>query len=321
MLRFGIVGAGGIATKFARDIALVPNATITAVAARSEARAKAHQAHYKVKHAFASYEAMAKSDTIDAVYIATPHSFHYEQALLFMKHQKHVLIEKPIAVNEKQLTEMIQVAKDNKVLMMEAMWTHFLPASQYVKHYLNTNDTGKLKEAKIDFGYALIDDYPKEKRLLNKALAGGSLLDIGVYPISFYHFIQKAKIKAIDASAEMTDTGVDANCLININDDNDALIQIRSSIKETLPNNALLIYEESTIKMIDFSRSSEIYINDEKHVLPFLGEGFPHQIKAFADTIEMGLMENPIMTYDASMQTIKTMDRVRQIIGLTYPFE
>ncbi len=321
MVRFGIVGGGGIAQKFARDIKLSKDAVITAVSARNPEKAEEYKKRYKVDYAFSSYEDMAKSDVIDAVYIATPHNFHFEQALLFIRYGKHVLVEKPISVNALQLEKMIAFAKHNHVLLMEAMWTHFLPSSQFVKQAIENNGYGKLIEAKLDFGYRLIDTYPKEKRLLNKDLAGGSLLDMGVYPISFYEFIEPAKTVDIKAKASMTDTGVDENCSIEINNENGANIHLRSSISETYENDAELVFEKAVIKITDFSRSSEVFINDERYFLPFNGEGFTYQIDAFVQTIKEHKLDNDIRSHISSLRTMKTMDKVRKLIGLKYPFE
>ncbi len=321
MVRFGIVGANGIARKFARDISLTENAVLTAVSARTSAQANKYKDDYKVPFAYSSYVELAESKEIDAVYIATPHNFHYEQAIMFMNHKKNVLVEKPIAVNQKQLEEMIRVAKKNNVLLMEAMWTHFLPSSQFIKKIIKSKTPGKLLEAHIDFGYSLIDNYPIERRLMNINLAGGSILDLGVYPISFYHFIQQTPIKSISAKAKFTNTGVDASCDIEIIDENDGHIYIRSSMNENLPNNAKMIFENGSIEMKDFSRSLEIYINGSKFEKKYEGEGFVHQIRSFAKTIENKEFENPIMTHQASLSCIKTMDKVREIIKLKYPFE
>lgn len=321
MIRFGIVGAGGIAKKFARDIALVDDAIVTSVASSTKEKAEKYKKEYNVPYAFSSYEEMSKSDKIDAVYIATPHSFHHDQAIMFMKHGKHVLIEKPIAVNSKQYDEMVIVAKENKVMMMEAMWTHFLPSTRFVKGLVDQGDFGKLVEAYIDFGYSLLDDYPEEKRLLNPDLAGGSILDIGVYPISFYQLISKSEMKDLDVTFEMTYTGVDSACNIEILEEGGAEIHIRSSIKDQLPNNAELIFEKGKIMMIDFSRSQEVFVNESRFPIPFEGEGFVHEITAFVNDIEKGYQEDKIRNHKAAGETVKLMDKVRAIIGLKFPFE
>ncbi len=321
MVRFGIVGCGNIAQKFARDIRLTENAKLVAVSARSHENALKYKEQYNVIYTYPSYLELALSNEIDAVYIATPHNFHFEQAIMFMKHKKHVLVEKPIAVNQKQLEEMIQVAKENHVLLMEAMWTHFLPSTQYINEMIHRGDLGNLKEAYIPFGYSLINDYPEEMRLLNPELAGGSILDIGVYPISFFHLIQKARVKTIEATATFTKTGVDASCDIHITNELKAKIHIQSSIDKDLSNNAKLVYEKGTIEMIDFFRAITVYINKTKFDIPYEGEGFVHQIRSFSESIQRGETENYIMTFNASMRCMKTMDEVRRQIGLKYPFE
>lgn len=321
MIRFGIVGGGGIAKKFARDIECVKTAKLVAVSARTKEKAKEYQKFYNVPFAFSSYQELAESNEVDAVYIATPHSFHYEHAILFLKNKKHVLVEKPIAVNKAQLEDMIKISKENNVLLMEAMWTRFLPSTISLMNYINSNNIGELKEAHINFGYSLINNYPKEKRLLNPRLAGGSLLDMGVYPVSFYHLINNNEIKEIKALATFTDTSVDKTTEIEITDINNAKIYLKSSIDQLLENNAKLIYENAIINVIDFSRSTKYYIDDLEFNIPYEGEGFVHQIRSFVDTINNKETENKTMTHNASLSCLETMDRVRKIINLTYPFE
>lgn len=321
MIRFGIVGAGGIATKFARDINYVKNATITAVAARSEKKAILYKKQYKVKYAFSSYEEMAKSDVIDAVYIATPHSFHKEHALLFLEHKKHVLVEKPIAVNEAQFNEMVNSAKENKVLLMEAMWTHFLPSTIFIRDMIKDHILGQLVKADIRFGYSLLVEYSKEKRLLNPVLAGGSLLDMGVYPVSFYNLIKQVPYTSLQANATFTKTGVDSTCNIEIVDQNKTVIHITSSIKKEFQNDAYLEFEKGTVHMKDFSRCKELFVNSNRYDIPYEGEGFVHEIRSFANSIEENLLENPVMTYEASRESMRLMDAVREKIQLKYPFE
>ncbi len=321
MVRFGIVGAGGIAKKFARDITFVENAKITAVAARNQEKANEYKEYYKVDYAFSSYEEMAKSDVIDAVYIATPHNFHLEHAIMFLQNKKHVLVEKPITVNYPQYELMLEVAQKNNVLLMEAMWTHFLPSTRFVKDLIDQKELGTLKKATIEFGYELINDNKTDRRWLNPELAGGSILDMGVYPFSFYLLIQQSPIKSLIADATLTDTGVDQTCNVEIIDDNNAKIFIRSSIGEAFENNAVLEFENGIIKMIDFSRSTEFYVNEKRYDMPMEGEGFVHEIRSFTETIENGETENKIMTHKASKRSMKLMDEIRKAIHLKYPFE
>ncbi|MGD9761501.1 MAG: Gfo/Idh/MocA family protein [Candidatus Izemoplasmatales bacterium] len=321
MIRFGIVGAKGIAQKFARDIKFVKNAKLTAVSARSFDQAKIYQEMYNSEYAFSSYEEMAKSSVIDAVYIATPHNFHYNLAILFMKNKKHVLVEKPIAVNQIEYQKMIDCARKNQVLLMEAMWTSFLPSTTYVKNLIASNECGKLLSANISKGYKLIENYPSDGRLLNLNLAGGSLLDLGIYPLSFYNLIKQSSVKTLDANALFTETGVDSEVNVFIVDDLNAKISIKSSFNDNLVNDALLVFENCTIKMINFSRCEKLFINDKEISLPFDGEGFVDEIRSFCDSIINHETENKTMNFEQTKETLELMDSIRAVIGLKYPFE
>ena len=320
-IRFGIVGLGGIAKKFARDIKLVNTAKLVAIASRNKTKALEYKKMYKVDYAYSSYEDLAKSDLIDAVYIATPHNFHYSLALLFMKNKKHVLIEKPIAINQNQYLEMMECAKKNNVLMMEAMWTSFLPVTRYLLEYIKNNDVGKLKSAKIELGYSLAENQSSDSRLLRLDLAGGSLLDLGIYPINFYNLISQVPIKTVNAKASFTETNVDELTIVEIINMEDAVIEIRSSLSENFSNDALLNFENSNIKVIDFSRSNKLIINQEVISLDFEGEGFVHEIRGFVESIHNKEIENPIMNFKLTLKNLEHMDKIRDLINLKYPFE
>jgi predicted dehydrogenase len=321
MVRFGIVGCGGIAKKFARDLKYVDNAIITAVASLDTVKAYEYQREYDAENVFFTYLDMAKSNVIDAVYIALPHNLHKDTAILFMKNHKHVLIEKPIAVNEADLIEMIKVAKDNHVLLMEAMWTAFLPASTYVKKIIDNHDLGNLLEAKLSFGYKIPIDYPHNGRLLNPKLAGGSLLDLGIYPVSFMNLIKQKPISYVKAEADFGDKEVDLETVIRISDIDKSSFTLVSSLKHTLDNDALFIFNKGIIKMVDFHRCTKVYVNEYEIDLPFEGEGFVHEIRSFVNNILNIETENQIMTYNHNLETMKIMDRIRIDIGLKYPFE
>jgi len=321
MIRFGIVGAGGIAKIFAHDILLVDGAVLNAVSARTKEKAEYYKQEYGVPYSFSSYEEMAKSDLIDAVYIATPHNFHHDLAILFMNHGKHVLVEKPIAVNIDEAKEMIEVAKRNGVMLMEAMWTHFLPSTRFVKGLTKEGDFGKLLEAKFEFGYDIISGEPDSGRHLDPKLAGGSVLDMGVYPLSFFQLIEDSKIESLRATAKLTHTGVDATTEVEILTEGNALVKIRCSLSETMGNDATLVYENGTILMKNFSRCQEVFVNNGRFEIPFEGKGFVHEMRAFVKDIEKQRSEDPIRSLKASLRTMELMDMVRNQIGLKYPFE
>ena len=322
MVRFGIVGAGDIAHVFAQDIKHVKEAKLVGIASRSLEKAKAFQEKYDIPLAFEGYASMAESDEIDAVYIATPHSFHREQSLLFMTHNKHVLCEKPITVNEQEFTDLMMVAKQQNVALMEAMWTRFLPSTKAIIAYVNNNDVGQLKEASLPFGYALIDDYDPKRRLLNPDLAGGSLLDIGVYPIHYINNFINVNQYEWDAKADMTETGVDATCVMTTKDDhNTPKITLTSSIEKELSQHGKLVFENITIDIPDFSRSSSYIIDGETFDVPFKGNGFVHEIESFVNMVKNNQIENDLIPFSKSLETTRFMDKMREKIGLRYPFE
>ena len=321
MIRFGIVGAGGIAQKFARDIKFVDGAIAAAVASRNIDRANEFKDAHDIEFAFGSYEDMAKSDKIDAVYIATPHNFHMEQSILFMNHNKHVLCEKPIAVNINQFEKMVKSAKENKVLLMEAMWTRFLPVTLKIREAVQSKKLGKFKHAYLEFGFSVMGLGGDNGRLFNSNLAGGSLLDMGVYPVAYTLNLTDLPIKSITAKAQLYKTGIDTECIVDVIFEDNSTATLVSSFLEDRNTPGVLEFESGTIIVDDFWRSQKVTINDEIFDFPHIGEGFPYEIKAFADTWEQGLLENDVMTHDQTRKSMEMLDMIRKEIGLVYPFE
>jgi len=321
MIRFGIVGAGGIARKFARDIQFVDNAIVVAIASRNIKKANEFKDEFGIEFAFGSYEEMANSNEIDAVYIATPHNFHMEQSILFMNHKKHVLCEKPIAVNVNQFELMVEAAKSNDVLLMEAMWTRFLPVTLKVREVIRSKKLGNLKHANLEFGFAFVGKKEDKGRLFNENLAGGSLLDVGIYPVAYTLNLTDEPIKSLTTKAQFYKTGVDTECIIDVVFKGGATAHLVSSFLEDRLCPALIEFENGTILVENFWSSTKVTINNEVFEFPHLGEGFPYEIKAFVGTLEKGLLENDVMTYEQSRKSMELLDRIRKDIGLVYPFE
>jgi predicted dehydrogenase len=323
MIRFGIVGAGSIARKFASDIAAVEGAVITAVASRSFDKANQFKTDFGIPYAFEGYHKMALSEHIDAVYIATPHNFHKEHSILFLTHKKHVLCEKPIAVNKEEFEDMIACAKDNDRLLMEAMWTRYLPAMRRLQDVLAQNDFGALTHMDVSFGFNIIEHATASSRLLNPQLAGGSLLDLGVYYASFFRFVTSDPIRSMQTSALMSKTNVDLMTAVDIVLDNDAktTVHLESAMDRSLSNLATLEFEHGTIEIPNFWSTESIIINGEKEHYPHKIGGFEYEIQHFVDSIQEGLLEDPIMTHQESRDVMRLLDEIRASIKLKYPFE
>ena len=318
-IRWGIIGLGKIANKFATDLASIEHVELVAVASRNIQNANNFAEKYNAKKAYSSYEELAKDTNVDAVYIATPHSFHKEHAILCLQNKKAVLCEKPFAMNLSEVTEMIQVAKENNVLLMEALWSFFLPHFTYVLDIVKSEKFGKLKSLEADFGFHT--PYNTNNRLFKKELGGGSLLDIGIYPI-FAALATLGEPDAIDASATFFENGADASCEMVFQYENAKAILKSTLLKET-PSVAILKFDKAIVKLnSQFHQSSSITIiqNNTEEIINFDFKtiGYNYETEHFNNLLRAGEKESNIMTFEFSKNLINTLDKVREIIGLTY---
>lgn len=206
-IRWGILAPGSIAHKFVRGLELLEDAKVVAVGSRSIGRAETFAQQYGIAKAYGSYEELASDPDIDIVYVATPHSAHKECALLCLKAGKAVLCEKPFTVNTKEAEEVIQYARESKLFLMEAMWIRYLPVIIKVREWLYKGVIGEVKMLKADFGFRI--EWNPEGRLLNPALAGGALLDAGIYPVSFASMVFGKQPVEIKSMSYIGTTGVD----------------------------------------------------------------------------------------------------------------
>ncbi|MFT6699553.1 MAG: putative dehydrogenase [Porticoccaceae bacterium] len=318
-IRWGILGLGKIANKFATDLVTVENSELVAVASRSQQNADEFSAKYNCKKAYNSYEELAKDTEVDAVYIATPHSFHKEHAILCLQHKKAVLCEKPFAMNLQEVTEMITVAKENNVLLMEALWTFFLPHFNYVLEMVKSDKYGKLKEVEADFGFK--SKYDVESRLLKKEIGGGSLLDIGIYPI-FAALATLGNPDSIEAKATFFETGADSECTIVFNY-KEAKATLKSTLLEETPTEAIFTFEKAIIKIHSrFHEPASVTVleNGKEETTDFDSKtfGYNYEAEHFSQLIREGKKESNIMTFEFSRNLITTLDKVRNSIGLEY---
>lgn len=319
-IRWGIIGLGNIADTFASDLLRVKGAELYAVASRTEQKAQAFAQKHQATKFYASYEALAKDKNVDAVYIATPHSEHKKNALLCLEQGIAVLCEKPLAMNAEQVNSMIAAAQKNNVLLMEALWTYFLPHYQFVLTALNNQTYGKLLKIEADFGF--INEFDDQSRLFNKSLGGGSLLDIGIYPI-FAALSTLGVPDRITADATFFDNGADSSCSMTFNYNNGSTALLRSTLLEATPGEAVFYCEQGIIKInSDFhSPSTVTLINDatqENRNFDCQTNGYHYEITHFNALLRQQKTESDIMTFNFSRNLIETLDRVREIIGLKY---
>jgi predicted dehydrogenase len=318
-IKWGIIGLGGIANKFASDLAIVENATLVAVASRTQENANEFAEKFSAKKAYNSYEALAKDTEVDAVYIATPHSFHKEHAILCLQNKKAVLCEKPFAMNLQEVEEMITVAKQHKVLLMEGLWTYFLPHYQYVLELIKKNFVGNILRLEADFGFHA--PYNTESRLFKKDLGGGSLFDIGIYPI-FAALSTLGEPEHIDANATFFKNGVDADCNMVFQYKKAKAILKSTLLKET-KTEAIFTCTHGNIKINrQFHGPSSVTViqNGEEITQEFVskGLGYYHEIIHFNQLLREDKTESDVMTFAFSKKLLKIVDSVRKIIDLEY---
>jgi len=317
---WGILGAGKIAGKFVEDLQKVPGANIYAVASRSLDRATEFASENNVSKSYGNYLELVKDKEVDIIYIATPHVFHFDHTMLALEHKKAVLCEKPFAMNREQVIAMIAKAKKENVFLMEALWTYFLPHYQFVLKLTASKKYGELKELKADFGFEA--PYDTQKRIFNKELGGGSLLDVGIYPV-FAAFTILGIPDEIIAHAQIGETGVDENCDIQFKYKNGAIANLKSSIKETTPTEAIIKFENAEVIIHSrFHQPSSLTIITKEGKKTINFEVDTHGYNFEAIHVQQMLSENKtestIMSFERSLALIDLLDIIRGKIGLKY---
>lgn len=322
-LRWGMLGAGKIANTFAKEFSFMQNAELIAVAASDSERAKDFAQQYNIPQPL-NYEELYNSTEIDAVYISTTHNFHFEHALKCLENGKAVLCEKPITVNDIEFKKLMALSKTKNIFLMEAMWTYFLPAIKKAKQWLDEGRIGKLKVIQADFAYPM--EKNPEGRMYNPTLAGGSLLDLGIYPIAFAYYFTNDIPKKITASAALTKTGVDERLGIILQYEN-ITATLFSSIITRMTNMGRLFGEDGYIKLPDFWRaySAKLYDKDYNLIETFednrSSNGFIYEMQHANEMIMAGNFESPIMPQSRSNNIQETMMKIREQISLSFPFE
>ncbi|QOD60737.1 Gfo/Idh/MocA family oxidoreductase [Polaribacter haliotis] len=318
-IKWGIIGLGKIANKFAEDLGTIKDVELVAVASRSMDNANEFAKKFNAKKAYNSYEDLAKDPEVEAIYIATPHSFHKEHAVLCLQNKKAVLCEKPFAMNLKEVAEMIAVAKENNTLLMEALWTYFLPHYKFALEFLQQEKLGKVIELQADFGFH--PTYNEESRVFKKEVGGGSLLDIGIYPI-FAALSTLGNPKNIKANATFFENGADSTCSMVFEYENSKAI-LKSTLLEETKTEAIFTCEKGKLiinRQFHAPSSVTIISEGKEETIQFENKtnGYNFETEHFNQLIRDGKKESNIMTFDFSKNLMKTLDDVRGVIGLKY---
>lgn len=319
-IKWAILGPGRIAEKFATSLREVEDAEIYSVASRSLERATDFAEKFGAKKVFGSYEEMLLDENIDIVYVATPHSFHYEHTLLCLNSRKPVLCEKPFALNREQVEKMISVAKEKNVFLMEAMWTPFLPHIKYLTELLQSGKYGRIKKLTADFGFDA--PFDENGRLFLKSLGGGSLLDIGIYPV-FLALHTLSMPQKIEAKAQLGRTEIDEDCEVLFTYPHGSIAELKSSIIKNTPTIAVFELEKAVIEIASrWHEPSVITIKTaertKSRTFEVTSYGYEYEAMHVHKMLRQGRTESDVMSFEKSLQLISLLDRIRKEIGLEY---
>jgi predicted dehydrogenase len=324
---WGIIGCGGISAKFAAGLKNLKNARLVAVAARDAARAAKFAAAHGFEKSYDSYEDLASDPEIDVVYIGTIHTAHMANSLLCIDNGKHVLCEKPFAINAAQAEKMIAAARAKDVFLMEAMWTRFLPGITHLRKILADNIIGEPGYLNASFGFNA-ERNPKG-RLFDPALGGGALLDVGIYPISFASLVFGCQPERIQSEVQFGPTAVDERAAMLMDYGKNRLAQLACSINTQMSQEGVISGPKGFIKLQKKFWSAEKLIiqldNQPPQILDFPIEPnfsvYTYQAKAVMNDIAAGKRENAIMPLAESLEIMKTLDQIREQWQFKYPCE
>lgn len=319
---WGIIAPGGIAHKFAHDLQFVPNARLHAVASRDLGRAQEFAKKYGASHSFGSYQEIINCPDIDIMYIATPHSGHYENTLMCLNAGIPVLCEKAFAVNSTQLIEMVALAKAKKVFLQEAIWTRFHPSVAKVQAIINEGTIGKIVHIAADFGFLAPADL--SNRIYNIELTGGSLLDIGIYPL----FISKLLLgnpSEIKAVGVLSVTGADTNCSMALKYASGATASLFSTVAAETGTLCHIYGEKGSIFMHGrFHETKKISLTlKNEPTIDFdcerLGHGYSYEATDAQRCLAENRTENNLLDLNFSLELMAMLDQIRAQIGVVYP--
>lgn len=324
-IRWGILACGKIAEKFADDlVAHVPDAIVYAVASRDIAKAESFGNRYNAVKFFGNYQSLVDCPEVDVIYIASPHAQHHEHTLLCLNAGKPVLCEKAFAINTAMVKEMIAKAQEKKLFLMEAIWTRFHPSIAKTLEVVQSGKIGKIVHIVADFGF--LADYDENARLFNPALTGGSLYDIGIYPL----FISKLLLgnpKEIKALASMAPTGVDMNTSMALSYQDGATASLFSTFGAKTDTTCTIYgtkgkiflhsrFHETKGITIEIEGEAPEVIETERH-----GWGYSYEIEEVNECLRSGLTESKKLPLQFSLELMEILCEIRKQIGLIYPQE
>jgi predicted dehydrogenase len=323
-IRWGILGTGWIANEFAQGLAQLPDADLVAVGSRSRDSAQRFAEQYGIPHRHASYQALVNDADLDVIYVATPNPLHKEHVLLCLESGKAVLCEKPFALNAREAEAMVQVAREKKLYLMEAMWSRFFPLMAKVRSLLAEGAIGDVQMLVVDLSIHV--DFDPADRRYDLGLGGGALLDLGVYLVSFASMIMGPPAKIVSL-AHLGATGVDEQAGIVLQYDRGQVSTLYTSIRADSPVEAILMGTKGQIRLHPWwIRPDKMTFNIDGQEpatieMPFEGNGYQFEAAEVMDCLRASQLESDLMPLDETLSIMRTLDALRADWGLEYPME
>ena len=318
-MKWGILATGTIARKFAQTICQMNGETLFAVGSRNVESAHTFQSEFDVRRAYYSYEALAADPDVDAVYIATPNTLHYENCKLCLKHGKHVLCEKPFTINPDQAQELYALAADRGLFIMEALWTRMLPMYARLRSVIDSGVIGPLRRITVQYGF--IAEGTRKDRKFNSALGGGALLDIGIYNLGFLQFVAGNPDKISTEEVHINEYGTDDYsrlCLAYSGGMEAISVQ---TIGTVLERKATIVGTKGEICLPDFQFAERMVVNGEETAMPFPINGFEYEIMEARRCIREGRCYSSIYTPEDSIALMRQLYDIRMNWGMKFEGE
>jgi predicted dehydrogenase len=320
-VRWGILSTGGIAATFVEDLKLLPGAEVVAVGSRTQAAADKFAERYEIPRAHGDWASLAADETVDVVYVATPQSAHHASAKLCLEAGKAVLCEKPFTLDSETARDLIDTARAADVFLMEAMWTRCNPTIRRMVELIGDGAIGEVTAVHADFGIGPVEP---DHRLLDRAMGGGALLDLGVYPITIAH-LALGRPESVAAWASLTGDGLDQNTGVLFGYPTGAVAALTcgvlggSSITANVTGRAgrielpSLFFRPTQLRLHRPGRAVEVFES------PLAGNGFGPEAEEVHRCLRAGLTESPLVSHAITLEIMSILDDIRDQIGLTYP--
>jgi predicted dehydrogenase len=322
-IRWGLLGTGWIADRFARAVAQHTRAQVVSVGSRNKHRGDRFATQHGIPGTHLGYEELVSDPHLDAIYVASPHSEHREHALMAIEAGKHLLVEKAFARNAAEAQDIVDAARSKGVFLMEAMWTRFLPHVAALRAVLARGEIGEVVHLAADHGQWF--EFDPEHRVFNPLLAGGALLDLGVYPISFAHDLLGVP-ESVTATGKLTETGVDGQVSVVLTYPGRVQATLHTTLWSKTPTTAVIAGTEGRIEVAGdfYSPTSFTVIRNDGTRWTYQREvpiGLQYEAAEVARQVSAGATESPRLTWDNTLAVMRTMDEVRAQIGMVYPGE